>query len=105
MSTSPLKWLNVILDINKNICHCIEKKVTNRMPFVNTVQQGIHSSMVPTIIRPKAIFIRPSLHEFLFAISKFVAKIIILSSMKRSTIKEIVHYLFHGLLQSFEVLR
>ena len=60
--------------------------------------------MVPTIIGPKAIFMRLGLYEFLTAITKFATRIIIWSSMKRSTIKEIVHYFFRGLPQPFEVL-
>jgi hypothetical protein len=103
VSTSPPKWLNVVLDINGILYHCMEK-ATNRMSFVNSVQQGIHSSTVPTIVGPKAVFTRPGLYEFLFAISKFATKVIIWSSMKRYTIEEIVHYLFRGLLQPFEVL-
>jgi hypothetical protein len=83
----------------------MEKKTTNRMSFVNSVQQWIHSSMVPTIVGPKAVFTRPNLYEFLTTISKFVARVIIWSSMKRSTVEEIVHYLFCGLVQPFEVLK
>jgi hypothetical protein len=105
VSTDPKpKWLNIVLDINDILCHCMEKKATNRMPFVNSVQQRIHSSMVPTIVGPKAVFTWPGLHEFLTAINKFTAKVIIWSSMKRSTIEEIVPHLFHGLPQPFEVL-
>jgi hypothetical protein len=102
--TGPPKWLNVVLNINGILCHCMEKKAANRMPFMNSVQQGIHSSMVPTIVGTKAVFTRPGLHEFLSAVSKFATKVIIWSSMKRSTVKEIVHYLFRGLPQPFEVL-
>jgi hypothetical protein len=98
------KWLNIVLDINGILCHCMEKKATIRMLFVNSVQQRIHSSTVPTIVGPKAVFTRPSLHEFLTTISKFAARVIIWSSMKRSTVEEIVHYLFRGLPQPFEVL-
>jgi hypothetical protein len=104
VSTGPPKWLNVVLDINIILCHCIEKKAANRMPFMNSVQQGIHSSTIPTIVGKEAVFTRRGLHEFLSAISKFAAKVIIWSSMKRSTVEEIVHYLFRGLPQPFEVL-
>jgi hypothetical protein len=104
VSTGPPKWLNVVLDINGILCHCMEKKAANMMPFVNSMQQGIPSSTVPTIVESKAVFTRLGLHEFLSAISKFAAKVIIWSSMKRSTVEEIVHYLFCGLPQSFEVL-
>jgi hypothetical protein len=104
VSTGPSKWLNIVLDINGILCHCMEKKATNRMLFVNSVQQGIHSSTVPTIVVPKAVFTRPGLHEFLTTISKFAAKVIIWSSMKRSTVEEIIPYLFCGLPQPFEIL-
>jgi hypothetical protein len=105
VSTDPKpKWLNIVLDINGILCHYMEKKATNRMPFVNSVQQGTHSSTVPTFVGPKAVFTRPGLHEFLTAISKFAARVIIWSSMKRSTVEDIVHYLFRGLPQPFEVL-
>jgi hypothetical protein len=105
VSTDPKpKWLNIVLNINDILCHCMEKKATNRMPFVNSVQQRVYSSTVPTIIGPKAVFTRPGLHEFLTTISKFSARVIIWSSMKRCTIEEIFHHLFRGLPQSFEVL-
>jgi hypothetical protein len=77
----------------------------NRMPFVNSVQQGIHSSTVPTIVEPKAVFTWPGLLEFLTEISKFAACVFIWSSMKRTTVEEIVHYLFCGLPQPFEILK
>jgi hypothetical protein len=105
VSTYPKpKWLNIVLDINGILCHCMEKKTTNKMPFVNSMQQRIHSSTVPTIVGPKAVFTRPGLHEFLTTIRKFAARVIIWSSMKRSIVEEIVHYLFRGLPQPFEVL-
>ena len=82
----------------------MEKKATNRMLFVNSMQQQIHSSTIPTIVGPKAVFMWPRLHEFLTVISMFTTRVIIWSSMKRSTIEEIVYYLFRGLPQPFEVL-
>ena len=72
---------------------------------MNSIQQLIHLSMVPTIVEPKAVLTQPGLHEFLTLISKFAVRVTIWSSMKRSTIEEIVHYLFYGLPQPFEVLR
>jgi hypothetical protein len=105
VSTDPKpKWLNIVLDINGILCHCMDKKATNRMPFVNPVQQRIHLSTVPTIVVPKVVFTKPGLHKFLTANSKFVARVINWSSMKRSTVEEIVHYLFCSLPQPFEVL-
>ena len=60
-------------------------------------------STAPTIIKSKTVFTWPSLLEFLIAISKFAARVIIWSSMKKSTVEEIVHYLFRGLPPPFEV--
>jgi hypothetical protein len=104
VSTSPPKWLNIVLDINGILCHCMEKAATNKMAFVNDVKDGIHSSTIPTIVGPKAVFTRPSLLEFLTAISEFAARVFIWSSMKRSIIEQIVNYLFCGLPPSFEIL-
>ena len=47
------------------------------MPFVYDEKQGIHLSMVPTIVKPMAVFTHPSLLEFLIEISKFAAHIFI----------------------------
>jgi hypothetical protein len=44
----PPKWLNIVLDINGILCHCMEKKATNRMPFVNSVQQGTSTNQGTT---------------------------------------------------------
>jgi hypothetical protein len=56
VSTGPPKLLNIVLIMNGILCHCMEKKATNRMPFVNSVQQGIHLSTISTIAGPKAVF-------------------------------------------------
>jgi hypothetical protein len=82
----------------------MEKAGTSRMPFVYDERQGIHSSMVPTIVEPKAVFTQPSLLEFLTEISKFATRIFIWSSMKRSIVDKIVDYLFCGLLLPFDIL-
>jgi hypothetical protein len=102
--TTKAKWLNIVLDINGILCHCMEKAGMSRMPFVYDVKQEIHSSTVPTIVGPKVVFTRPGLFEFLIEISNFVACIIIWSSMKRSTIDKIVDYLFRGLPLPFDIL-
>jgi hypothetical protein len=36
--TSPPKWLNIVLDINGILCHCMEKAATRRMLFMNDVK-------------------------------------------------------------------
>jgi hypothetical protein len=104
VSTSPTKWLNIVLNINGILCYCIEKAATRGMLFVNDVKQEIHSPMVPTIVGPKAVFMHPGLHEFFTEISEFVPHVLIWSSMKRSTVEKIVQYLFCGLPLPFDIL-
>jgi hypothetical protein len=68
------------------------------------VKDGIHSSTIPTIVGPKAVFTCPGLLEFFTAISEFVVRVFIWSSMKKSTVEQIVNYLFHSLPPPFEIL-
>ena len=63
--TTKAKWLNIILDINGILCHCMEKAGTSKPPCVFDVEHRIHSSTVPTIVGPKAIYVRPGLLKFL----------------------------------------
>jgi hypothetical protein len=56
----------------------MEKAAIRGMFFVNDVKQGIHSPTVPTIVKPKAVFTRPSLYEFFTTISEFAARVLIL---------------------------
>jgi hypothetical protein len=104
VSTSPPKWLNIVLDINGILCYCMEKAATRRMFFVNDVKQGIHSPTVPTIVGPKAVFSCPGLHDFLTTISEFAARVLIWSSMKRSIVEKIVQCLFYNLALPFDIL-
>ena len=92
--TTKAKWLNIILDINGILCHCMEKAGMSKMPFVYDVKHEIHLSKVPTIVGPKAAYTRPGLLKFLIEISKFAARIFIWSSIKRFTVHKIVEYLF-----------
>ena len=103
--TTKVNWLNIVLDINGILSHCVEKAGTNRMPFVYDERQRIHLSTVPTIVGSKNIFTHPGLLELFTKISKFAARIFIWSSMKKSTIDKIVNYLFRGLPLPFDILR
>ena len=102
--TTKAKWLNIILDINGISCHYMEKVGMNKMLFVYDVEHGIHSSTVPMVFGPKAIYTRLGLHKFLTEISKFATRIVIWSSIQRSTIQKIVEYLFHSLPLPFDIL-
>ena len=102
--TTKAKWLNIVLDINKILCHYMEKAGMSKPPCVYDVEHGIHSSTVPTVVGPKAVYARPGLLNFLTEISKFAARIVIWSSMKKSTVQKIVEYLFRGLPLPFDIL-
>ena len=102
--TTKAKWLNIILDINRILCHCMEKVGTSKIPFVYDVKHGIHSSTVPMIVGPKAVLMRPGLLKFLIKISKFATCIFIWNSMKRSTVQKIVKYFFCSLPLPFDIL-
>ena len=84
--TTKAKWLNIVLDINEILCHCMEKAGTSKMPSMYDVQHQIHSSAVPTIVGPKAVYTCPGLLKFLTEISKFATRIVIWSSMKKSIV-------------------
>jgi hypothetical protein len=89
VSISPPKWLNIVLDINGILCHCMEKMATRGMLFVNDVKQGIHSTTVPTIVGLKAVSRALVCMSFL---------------LQLSTVEKIVQYLFRGLPLSFDIL-
>jgi hypothetical protein len=68
----PFEVVEYILNIYSLLCHCIEKVAMNRMFFVNDVKQGIHSSTISTIVRPKAIFMHLGLFEFLLQLASLL---------------------------------
>ena len=50
------------------------------------------------------MYCHPCVREFLHSISNFVARVVIWSSMKRTTIKQIACFLFHDLPALFAIL-
>jgi hypothetical protein len=74
------------------------------MPLVIDVNLRILSSTIATIVGPKGVLMHLGLFEFLTTTSKFAASVIICSSMKRSTVEEIVGYLFCGFPWPFDIL-
>jgi hypothetical protein len=103
-SRNRCKWLNVVLDISGILCHCVDKSTARRQGFTNNVSQHEFSSTTPTVVGPKGVFTRPGLHEFLSALPDFVANIVIWSPMRRSTVEQIVDFLFHELPRPYDVL-
>ena len=102
--TTKAKWLNIVLDINGILCHCMEKAGMSKMPFVYDVEHGIHLSTVPTIVVSKGVYTCLGLLKFLTEISKFTAHIVIWNSMKRSNVQKIVEYFFCSLPLPFDIL-
>ncbi len=103
-SRPPRKWLNVVLDLNGILCHCVDKSTAKRQQFTNDVRQHQFSSLIPTLVGPKGVYTRPGLHEFLSALSEFAANVVIWSSMRRSTVEHIVDFLFHDFPSPHDVL-
>ena len=92
----PIKWLHVILDINGIMCNCVHpstmKDLTLRCPW----GEGLCPPL-ETLVGPKAVFTHQRLRDFLVAVSSVTAYVVIWSSMKKSSVDQIVLYLFDGL--------
>ena len=71
-----------------------------------TYSKGHHmySSEIPTLVGSKGVYYHPRMREFLKCVSDFAARIVIWSSMKRTTVSSIANYLFHGLPLPFAIL-
>ena len=71
-----------------------------------TYSEGHHmySSEIPTLVGPKGVYCRPRMWEFLKCVSDFAARIVVWSSMKRTTVSSVANYLFHGLPPPFVIL-
>lgn len=98
------KWLNLVLDLNGILCQCVDKYHLPRNFPVNDVRENIFSSTVPTVIGPKGVFTRPGLREFLAEVSDVVDRVVIWSSMKRSTVELIASFLFTDIRAPFDIL-
>ncbi len=94
-SSTNLKWLNVVLDLNGVLCVCEEKKFRpHGQRYLDS--KDLHSATIPAAIGPKAVFVRPGCAKFLRDLAQF-AHITIWSSMMKNTTEQICKYLFRGL--------
>ena len=101
-SRTPLRWLNVVLDLNGILCVCEERKYSPRgLTFLT--ESDPHSSTVPAAIGPKALYVRPMCAQFLSELSE-IADISVWSSMKRETTIQICRYLFKDTIMPVHVL-
>ena len=94
-STIPTRWLNLILDLNRILCLCEDWRSTSKYMFFNEYSQP-HLAVVPLVVGPKAVYVRPHCLTFLQDLDK-IAFISVWSSMKKSTTEAICKYLFRGI--------
>ena len=100
----PSKWLNIVLDLNGVLCRCVERSSTRRHRRILREDQHVYSSWIPTLVGPKGVYCRLRVREFLCLISGFAARVVVWSSIKRSTVELIARFLFHDLPSPFAIL-
>ena len=98
------KWLNIVLDLNGVLCQCVERSSTSRHKRTLREDQHVYSSWIPTLVGPKGMYYHPRVSEFLRFISGFATRVVVWSSMKRSTIEPIAYFLFHDLPSPYAIL-
>ena len=98
------KWLNIILDLNGVLCQCVERSSASRHRRTFHEDQHVYSLQIPTLVGPKGVYCRPRVREFLHFISGFAARVVVWSSMKRSTVELIARFLFHDLPSPYAIL-
>ena len=89
----PIKWLNVILDLNGTWCDCMLPSTLKDLMLRCPGGEGICPPL-GILIGPKVVFSCPRLRDFFVAISSVTICIIIWNSMKKSSMDQIVLYLF-----------
>lgn len=90
----PKSWLNVVFDLNGILCKCEDYQT--RPAFVRVGnEKSPHSCTIPARVGPKLVWVRPGCKAFLEAVSKF-GTISVWSSMRHSTTKSVVQYLFRS---------
>ena len=98
------KWLNIVLDLNGVLCQCVERSSARRHGRTLREDEHVYSLRIPTLVGPKGVYSRPHVCEFLCFISSFTARVVVWSSMKRSTVELIARFLFHDLPSPYAIL-
>ena len=75
----------------------MERSATSRHGRTFCEDQHVYSLWIPTLVGPKGVDYCPCVREFLRFISNFAARVVVWSSMKRTTIELIARFLFHDL--------
>lgn len=84
-----------MLDLNGLLCVTEEAKSKGWSKYVGDARQP-HSAILPAVVGPKIVFVRPNCAEFLRQLEVF-ANVSVWSSMNKSTAEEICLYLFEGI--------
>ena len=82
----------------------MERSSARRQGQTLREDQHVYSLQIPTLVDPKGVYCCPCVHEFLHFISGFATRVVVWSSMKRSTIELITSFLFHDLPFPFAIL-
>ena len=96
------RWLNVILDVNGILCVSKEKRLMPKDQGYNLVSNA-HSSVLPALVGPKAVFVRPHCLQFLRELN-LIANVSVWSSMALTTTKAVCDYLFRGVKSPFVIM-
>ena len=98
------KWLNIVFDLNGVLCECTSYAFAKKFKKPHRFEDNVLSPTTPTMVGPKGVFARQNVNNFLHEVSQFAQKIVIWSSMKKSTAEDVVNYLFHHLQSPFDIL-
>ena len=98
------KWLNIVLDLNGILCQCVERSSASRHGRTVHEDQHVYSLQIPTLVDLKGVYYHLRVREFLRFISGFVARVVVWSSMRRSTVELIARFLFHDLPSPYAIL-
>jgi hypothetical protein len=102
LSWTNIKWLNVVMDLKGILCVCQERRLMQKgQAYVDSL--GIHSSIDPSPIVPKAIFVRPFCQRFFKELGN-VVDITIWSSMRVATAKFVCNLVFWRLPPPINIL-
>ena len=94
------KWINVVLDLNSILCVCEDWKSKGLSHKKLRHFSEPQSATEPTLIGPKAVWMRPNCSNFLTELGCF-AIVSVWSSMKKSTTDQIAQYLFRDIPSPF----
>ena len=98
------KWLNVVLDLNGILCEGVGRASLSKGMTTYDVKDNIFSDECPTIAGAKAVYIRPSLREFLAEILHIANCVLVWSSMLKKNAEPISEFLSQNSKPPFDIL-